>query len=126
MTPLAMDDQMELPIAVLLKSVVGEGPLSGRGQSLGGRLAVGDSAVYGRVRPTSLPEHTPYRDDGCEVNPSCFTCPLPRCRYEEPGGLRGVVKDRRDRRILKMRSTGAKVERSRTASAFRAGPCSAS
>ena len=32
-----------------------------------------------------LPEQTKYRDDGCDVHPSCLTCPLERCRYRGPG-----------------------------------------
>lgn len=26
-----------------------------------------------------------YPDDGCDLYPSCLSCPLPRCRYDEPG-----------------------------------------
>lgn len=58
----------------------------------------------------ALPEHTRYRDDGCSVSPSCFTCPLPRCRYEEPGGLRAVLNQQRDNAMLEMRARGASVE----------------
>lgn len=58
----------------------------------------------------ALPEHTRYRDDGCSVSPSCFSCPLPRCRYEEPGGLRAVLNQQRDDAMLKMRASGASVE----------------
>ena len=32
-----------------------------------------------------LPERYPYRDEGCEVSPSCLKCPLPQCKYDEPG-----------------------------------------
>ncbi len=32
----------------------------------------------------SVPELTRYRDDGCDIHPACLTCPLPRCRYDEP------------------------------------------
>jgi DNA-binding CsgD family transcriptional regulator len=35
-----------------------------------------------------LPEETEYRDDGCRVHPSCLSCPLPSCIYEERAGLR--------------------------------------
>ena len=85
------EQQMELPIAALLK-----------------RRAAG--RTYGRVRSDSLPEHTRYRDDGCEVNPSCLTCPLPRCRYDEPGGLRGMVNSYRDGQMMEMRLKGVPVE----------------
>ncbi len=98
MTPVAMSDtQMELPMAALLKRRFGE------------RTMPGGRQAYGRVRADSLPEHTRYRDDGCEVNPSCLTCPLPRCRYEEPGGLRGLINGYRDRQIVELRLQGAPV-----------------
>lgn len=35
-------------------------------------------------RRDALPEGREYRDDGCEVSGSCLSCPLPRCRFEEP------------------------------------------
>lgn len=57
-----------------------------------------------------LPENTKYRDDGCSVSPSCFSCPLPRCRYEEPGGLRAVLNRMRDNEILALRQAGVPVE----------------
>ena len=63
-----------------------------------------------RVRADSLPEFTRYRDDGCDVNPSCLTCPLPRCRYEEPGGLRALLNEFRDRQIIQLRRKGLPVE----------------
>jgi hypothetical protein len=62
-----------------------------------------------RPRADSLPEFTHYRDDGCSVSPSCLTCPLPRCRYEEPGGLRAVLNEYRDRQIVELRRRGAPV-----------------
>jgi hypothetical protein len=57
-----------------------------------------------------LPENTRYKDDGCSVSESCFTCPLPRCRYEEPGGLRGVLNQMRDSQILSLKQAGVPVE----------------
>ena len=41
-------------------------------------------------RRDALPEHLTYHDDGCEVAPRCLACPLERCRYEEPNGIRTV------------------------------------
>lgn len=38
-----------------------------------------------RVRD-GLPESTAYHDEGCDIHPSCLTCPLPACRYEMPPG----------------------------------------
>jgi hypothetical protein len=63
-----------------------------------------------RIRFDSLPENTRYRDDGCDISATCLDCPLPRCRYEEPGGLRGVLNHHRDEKMLQMRLTGMSVE----------------
>lgn len=64
----------------------------------------------GKRRHDSLPEFTRYRDDGCDIHDECLTCPLPRCRYEEPGGLRAILNAQRDAKIHGMRQTGASVE----------------
>lgn len=63
-----------------------------------------------RVRHDALPEFTRYRDDGCDISESCFTCPLPRCRYEEPGGLRSILNEQRDRQIIQLRMEGMPVD----------------
>jgi hypothetical protein len=63
-----------------------------------------------RVRHDALPEFTRYRDDGCDISESCFTCPLPRCRYEEPGGLRSILNEQRDRQIIQLRMEGVPVD----------------
>jgi hypothetical protein len=62
-----------------------------------------------RRRFDALPENTHYRDDGCEVSQSCLDCPLPRCRYEEPGGLRALLNEQRDRQIIQLREQGMPV-----------------
>ena len=62
-----------------------------------------------RVRSDALPEFTRYRDSGCDVSPSCLTCPLPRCRYEEPGGLRALLNKTRDKQIVDQRANGVPV-----------------
>ena len=62
-----------------------------------------------RVRSDALPEFTRYRDSGCDVSPSCLTCPLPRCRYEEPGGLRALLNKTRDQQIISQRASGVPV-----------------
>jgi hypothetical protein len=96
--PLLMEEtQMELPIAVLLELRARR-----RRASASGRLP--------RVRSDSLPEQTGYRDDGCDIHPHCLTCPLPRCRYEEPGGLKAMLNGIRDRHIVSLRSKGQSVE----------------
>ncbi len=48
----------------------------------------------------ALPEHLDWRDTGCDVSPSCFTCPLPICRYEVKGGLRTISTYLRAQKIV--------------------------
>lgn len=50
----------------------------------------------------ALPERFQYQDDGCEVSPSCLRCPLPRCKYDDPGWLNRLAREQRDRRILRV------------------------
>ena len=57
-----------------------------------------------------LPEHLGYQDDGCDLFPSCLNCPLPRCRYDEPG-RRQTAKDLRNKEIVHLhQKEGLKVE----------------
>ncbi|PKN78338.1 MAG: hypothetical protein CVU47_12430, partial [Chloroflexi bacterium HGW-Chloroflexi-9] len=51
------------------------------------------------LRSDALPEHTDYRDRGCEVSPTCLGCPLARCRYATPGGVRTARNSRRNSAI---------------------------
>lgn len=62
-----------------------------------------------RRRSDTLPEYAMYRDDGCDIHESCLTCPLPRCRYEEPGGLRTLLNELRDSQMVRMREKGATI-----------------
>lgn len=57
----------------------------------------------GQVRSDALPEHIEYRDEGCDLFASCLTCPLPRCRYDEPGGVRAMLNRERDHQIRALR-----------------------
>ena len=50
-----------------------------------------------------LPEHLRYQDDGCDLFPSCLNCPLPRCRYDEPG-RKQMGKELRKERMLQLHS----------------------
>ena len=63
-----------------------------------------------RTRRDALPEHTQYADTGCDVHPSCLTCPLVRCRYDEPGGVRRVYSEDRDRAIVGLQRHGMPVD----------------
>ncbi len=59
-------------------------------------------AARGGLRGNALPEHTNYADTGCDLYPSCLQCPLPRCRYEEPGGAAAILRQGRDESILRL------------------------
>jgi hypothetical protein len=63
-----------------------------------------------RVRSDALPEEIQYRDDGCDVHTRCLTCPLPRCRYDEPGGLRAMLNAYRDQQVVALRRDGAPID----------------
>lgn len=50
-----------------------------------------------------LPEMHSYRDDGCEIMSSCLQCPLPRCKYDDPGWLQREGRGQRDDDIREVR-----------------------
>lgn len=55
-----------------------------------------------------LPEHVGYRDEGCDLFPSCLSCPLPRCRHDGPG-RRQVVKELRNDEVTRLHADGKAV-----------------
>ena len=62
------------------------------------------------ARADAYPEFFRYRDEGCDVSPHCLTCPLVRCRYEVPGGLRALRNAERDPEIVAARLVGAGID----------------
>ena len=76
------------------------------GQSVAGphvlREALSEVETFKRPsRRDALPEHTHYLDTGCDLHQSCLTCPLVRCRYDEPGGARKLLSANRDQAIVR-------------------------
>ena len=55
-----------------------------------------------RPRIDALPEYIEYVDRGCDLYPSCLRCPLPRCRYEDPGGAAAMLRNGRDASIIRL------------------------
>lgn len=53
------------------------------------------------VRVDALPEDTVYRDEGCDVAPSCLACPLERCRYDGPGATINTVRANKRRELAR-------------------------
>ena len=47
-----------------------------------------------------LPEHIHYQDSGCTVSPSCLSCPLEQCIFDEPIGGRDAAQQTRDEAIF--------------------------
>ncbi len=68
-----------------------------------------ESQLFVRPRRDALPEHTQYLDTGCDIHASCLTCPLVRCRYDEPGGARRLLSEARDRSIVALQSRGDSI-----------------
>ena len=65
-----------------------------------------------KTRIDALPEYTDYDDKGCDLYPSCLRCPLPRCRYDEPGGAPSMLRTGRDAAILRVAERdGVSVDR---------------
>lgn len=51
------------------------------------------------MKPGTYREQT--RGDGCEeVSPTCLTCPLPICKYDDPGVLTRWRRQERDREVI--------------------------
>jgi hypothetical protein len=55
-----------------------------------------------KPRIDALPENTDYRDGGCDLYPSCLRCPLPQCRYDDPGGAAAMLRTGRDANIVRL------------------------
>jgi predicted HTH domain antitoxin len=49
-----------------------------------------------------LPEHIQYKDEGCDMSPSCLSCPLQSCVYDAPHGKQAILKRRRNDEILRV------------------------
>ena len=65
--------------------------------------------VLGYVRSDTLPENTRYRDDGCDAALTCLECPLPLCKYDDPGWLQRENRRTRDDEIFRLRSQQVSV-----------------
>jgi AraC-like DNA-binding protein len=57
-----------------------------------------------------LPGEVNWRDEGCELFPSCLNCPLPRCIEEEPRGKQRLRMLARARRMAELRRDGKSIK----------------
>ena len=59
----------------------------------------------------AVPEYFHYEDTGCEVSSSCLSCPLPQCKYDDPGWFQRHRRLARDFMVWStMQSEGLTVE----------------
>ena len=57
-----------------------------------------------------LPDEIEWRDQGCELSPSCLNCPLPKCVEDEPRGQQRLRMAARKRRMAELRRMGKSVK----------------
>jgi hypothetical protein len=69
-----------------------------------------DATRLERAREDALPEHLDYRDEGCDLFDRCLACPLPRCRYDVPGGIRTIRNAVRDQGIRRCRDAAVPID----------------
>ena len=60
------------------------------------------SLTSARTAEEDAPEFYHYEDNGCEVSDSCLDCPLPVCRYDDPGWYIRNRRLARDYRIVQI------------------------
>ena len=70
---------------------------AGPASSVGGPSTILGPKRYRVAETGRLPE-----DTGCEVAPKCLECPLPQCRYDDPGWFQ---RHRNDERVDSQRMT---------------------
>ena len=63
-----------------------------------------------KIRKEALPEDHDYKDTGCELAPSCLSCPFPQCHHDVPGGARELVLRTRDEAIRARWKEGANAD----------------
>jgi len=49
-------------------------------------------------------------DNGCRYSPSCLTCPFEVCRYDRTDGIAGLLREKRDAEIRRLREAGQAPE----------------
>ena len=54
----------------------------------------------------ACPENIRYRDEGCDLAPSCLACPFPECRYDVEGRVDSPEKLARDAEIRRLYDAG--------------------
>jgi len=61
------------------------------------------------LRQTDGPTYNQYPDKGCNVSPSCFDCPLARCKHDDPAQYRQWLSNLKDSQAYQSRMQGAMI-----------------
>lgn len=70
-------------------------------------LLKGGAGFFSREpRSDAFPEFTTYLDVGCTVHPTCLSCHLVSCIYDDPGGYRSHLTRLRQRFVHYARTRG--------------------
>jgi hypothetical protein len=56
-----------------------------------------------------IPDDFNWKDNGCEIHPSCLNCPLERCMEEEPRGRQRLRMLARSRHMQELRVQGRSI-----------------
>jgi len=62
------------------------------------------------MREDAFVDDHEWNDTGCDIAPLCLACPLPRCRYDAPGGLKSILAEMRHDHILGLSQGGMGVD----------------
>ena len=49
-------------------------------------------------------------DTGCEESPTCLSCPLPQCKYDDPAAYHRLLKHRSDLKVRAALEDGLSLE----------------
>lgn len=63
-----------------------------------------------KLRQDALAERLGYQDTGCVMSPTCLRCPLERCRYDQPGGVRKLRATDRDDALRRFYDEGTSID----------------
>jgi DNA-binding CsgD family transcriptional regulator len=56
-----------------------------------------------------IPDDVNWKDNGCEIYPSCLNCPLDKCMEEEPRGRQRLRMLARSKRMAELREQGKSI-----------------
>lgn len=60
----------------------------------------------GKAKNDFLPEFIEYRDSGCDLAPSCLSCPFEVCRYDIKDGVRTLRLQAKYAGIIRLADSG--------------------